>query len=356
VATEQQPSASPSRAALARFSFAWWLTGAAFAYLAAVTLAWLLVRFASDVWWPASLLLFGPIWLFGTPLLVLVPAALVSRRRLLLPLGVAAVVFAWPLMSFTVSSRGLARAVGGASAPAGSLRVMTLNVGGGSKDPAELGRVISEIDPHVAVFQECIDALDEKSLREKGYVVELGPGMCLVSKLPLRSVDMIERSGLEDRTGAGKVMMYTFDFDGRDICVFNLHLETIREGIEGLRSRKLSGGSAMEANIGTRNRESERARGHADKQTVPLILAGDFNMPVESAIYRRWWSGFENAFSQAGLGYGRTKTTRFFGTRIDHVLVGADWQVESVRVGARLGHGQDHQPVIAELTLKEKGS
>jgi len=54
------------------------------------------------------------------------------------------------------------------------------------------------------------------------------------------------------------------------------------------------------------------------------IVTGDFNMPVESAIYRNTWSVFSNAFNTAGLGFGYTKITpkrgSTYGTRIDHIL------------------------------------
>jgi hypothetical protein len=41
---------------------------------------------AGDRWWTASMLLFGPRWLLSLPLFLLVPAAAVFNRRLLLPL------------------------------------------------------------------------------------------------------------------------------------------------------------------------------------------------------------------------------------------------------------------------------
>ena len=40
------------------------------------------------------------------------------------------------------------------------------------------------------------------------------------------------------------------------------------------------------------------------------ILAGDFNLPVDSAIYREYWSGYRDAFSDAGWGFGYTEWPR----------------------------------------------
>src|SRR4051794_12516831 len=50
-------------------------------YAAFVLTLWMLLRFAGDRWWPATLLMYGPRWVWATPLLLLVPCAAVFRRR-----------------------------------------------------------------------------------------------------------------------------------------------------------------------------------------------------------------------------------------------------------------------------------
>ena len=99
-----------------------------------------------------------------------------------------------------------------------------------------------------------------------------------------------------------------------------------------------------------RRSESEMARQLAAESIGPVIVAGDFNMPVDSALYERYWSGLQNAFSIAGLGYGQTKFTRFYGIRIDHVLASREWQILTARVGPNLGG--DHRPLVVDLQLK----
>jgi endonuclease/exonuclease/phosphatase (EEP) superfamily protein YafD len=78
-----------------------------------------------------------------------------------------------------------------------------------------------------------------------------------------------------------------------------------------------------------------------------LLIAGDFNLPPESAIFRASWGGYTDAFPAAGCGYGYTKFTRWWGARIDHVLAGAGWQVRDCTVGPDVG--SDHRPVLATL-------
>ena len=44
-------------------------------YVVALLAVWLLLRFGGDRWWLATVMLFGPRWVYGLPLLLLVPAA-----------------------------------------------------------------------------------------------------------------------------------------------------------------------------------------------------------------------------------------------------------------------------------------
>ena len=101
------------------------------------------------------------------------------------------------------------------------------------------------------------------------------------------------------------MIRYEIETPRGTIDVLNVHLETVREGLEGLRHGDVA---EMRANIAERTWESQLARGWADRATAPLLVGGDFNMPVESEIYRTYWSGFENAFSAAGLGYGASRS------------------------------------------------
>ena len=96
--------------------------------------------------------------------------------------------------------------------------------------------------------------------------------------------------------------------------------------------------------VGTRLREL----------SAPLVVAGDFNLTTESAIYQREFAYLQNAFSRAGFGYGGTKYTRHHNVRIDHILSNAWWRVHRCEVVADVG--SDHRPVIAELELLPQGS
>ena len=102
--------------------------------------------------------------------------------------------------------------------------------------------------------------------------------------------------------------------------------------------------------IQIRGEASRVARGWVGERSGNMILAGDFNMPVESRIYRDNWANFRNAFNEAGIGWGTTKQTRWYGIRIDHILFTSPWRCRKAWVGPAMG--SDHRPMIAELALE----
>ena len=89
----------------------------------------------------------------------------------------------------------------------------------------------------------------------------------------------------------------------------------------------------------------------------PQIIAGDMNLPPTARIYRKFWAGYWNAFSSAGLGFGYTEWPRMrvlrFGIRIDHILSGPNWRPCRCWVGPDVG--SDHLPLIADLVWTPAG-
>lgn len=365
-------------------------------YLLGVAAIWLSLPILGDRWWPATLFLFGPRKFVALPLLVLVPAALALQRRALLPLALSAALIVGPILGLSISLRALTGA-----ADAGDLRVASLNVGGRIRDMKRLARFVAETRPDVLALQECSAPTPALEAAFPGWVVHTEYGMCLLSRHPFLKVESRDRSDVWRAGGHGAILRYTIALPDREAAaaspsapgpsagapssrspsaqqpaapsaqqpapqsaqppagarVFNLihlHLETPRDAIEALMHGAWKQAAEHDRNIALRTWESELARQWVDEAPHPAVIVGDFNMPVDSAIYRRFWAGFENAFSRAGLGFGATKQTRWFGVRIDHVLVGPGWTSERAWVGPDLG--SDHLPMIADLRWTDAGA
>ena len=303
-----------------------------------------------DRHWLATVLLFAPRWPYALPLAVLVPWAALgrggSRLAALGALAATGLVLLW-FNDVHVSPRGLAE-----PPPVPKLRVMSYNIGGGTFAPSTLVSLVSFANVDVAGFPECQN-VDEAAFAARGYAVKKdASGLCLVTRLPILAEDIRDPHDMWDRGGAGCISRYELDFRGTRISVLLVHLETPREGLEGLRGGMRrpgwKGPEAMRTVIAQRELESRLAREWAGHSSLPTLVMGDFNMPEDSAIYRTYWSSFHNALSARGTGHLVTKATRWHGIRIDHVLYDDGWTVHRASVGEHLG--MDHRPVIVELS------
>lgn len=103
-------------------------------------------------------------------------------------------------------------------------------------------------------------------------------------------------------------------------------------------------------------------------ETVPVLLAGDFNMSDQSADYWRIAARYQDAYQAAGWGLGFTfpATIPYFGggqfapaifewipplVRLDYVFHDAAFESLDAQVLADAG-GSDHLPVMATLALR----
>ena len=329
----------------------------------------------SERFLPATLLAYGPRFVLLLPLLVLVPWAIGWVRSALLPLSLAAAIAVGPIMGGRVSWRTLGRPLPGAPAP-GQLRVLSYNTFGGSSVAARLDEALA-LRPDLIAFQECSEALvDALRRRTRMYVISYF-NLCTASRWPITSLDSMPRGDLARISqygfgGSALVLRHLIKGPYGPLIFVNVHLETARKGLQaftngdGLLPDDIRGlgrfanaapdaeaTAAERLNINTRirDRESERASLWAVRgdKAIPVIVAGDFNLPVESTIFHRHWDAFTDAFEAVGTGFGWTKREgTLLRIRIDHVLGNATApKPAGVWLGPDLG--SDHLPVIADL-------
>jgi vancomycin resistance protein VanJ len=342
-------AAAPALQDARRATIARWLGRASWSYLAAAAIAWAVLWTLSDRWWPATLFLFGPRWVLLLPLVALLPAAVLLRRFLLVPLFVAAVILLFPVMGLSIGWRSWLRA-NEAGAP---LRVVTLNTGASDALALELPFLLERWRADIVALQECGEALRNAVQRVAGWHGHVEEQLCLVSRYPTRDAKAIAWDALRGARDAGvggssQAVQYVIETPRGPIRVVNLHLETPRKGFEGaiqLGVRRIGENTALRA------LESRWTREWLGRSEGSLVVMGDLNMPIESTIYRRDWSNLCNAFSEAGVGFGATRDNGWIQVRIDHVLTGPAWRARKAVVGPVTG--VDHRPVIAELSWSQ---
>jgi vancomycin resistance protein VanJ len=310
----------------------------AWLYLGALLGLWLLIRVGADRWWLPTLVIFGPRWVWALPLGVLVPAAALVRPRTLGLLGVCLVLVAGPVMGYCPGWQLLT------AAPSGPrLRVLTCNVDNTNLNAPALRAFLDEIQPDVVALQEWVEEKEAPLFGQSSWHVRGGMGLCLATRHTIGHTEALtDEPGWRDL-----ITRHDLETPAGTVHFFNVHLATPREGLSAVRESPRWALSELQANIRRRAAESERVSAWAGRSDGRVVVAGDFNMPADSRIFRQSWSHFGDAFTAAGLGLGHTKFTRWYGIRIDHVLTGPGWVCHGCWVGPDVG--SDHRPVIADL-------
>lgn len=317
-------------------------------YLFAILVAWVGLWHWGDRWGPMTVLLFGPRWVLLVPVVGLAIAVFRSRPKLLVPLLISGAVVVGPVMGFNLGWRSWF----GRSATGTPVRVVTYNAAGGSDLNTSLPWIIEETRADIIGFQECGRALADavRALPEIAWSRSVQDQLCLVSRFPIIGTRQLDRENFRAAGGSGIVIEYTLDLGERRLRLTNLHLDTPRAGLEPMREGNVMEGLHMlRSKSVVRDIESSQARRWIDTGDGTAVVLGDFNLPVESAIYRRHWGDMRNAFSIGGFGFGYTRYAGWVRARIDHILVGEEVQIVRARVGPDFG--SDHRPMIAELML-----
>jgi endonuclease/exonuclease/phosphatase (EEP) superfamily protein YafD len=328
------------------------ITATAWCYVAGVFLTWLLIVWGGDRWWLATVVLFGPRWLYVLPLVVLLPLVLVAERRLMPVLILAAVVCLGPIAQWQVPRR-----CPGISTGRPSLRVLTCNVEAWRHgSDLALRRLIDRVAPDLVMLQEHCDEVP--LVWPDGWTVRTVGRLLIASRFdlaPIDSLDCQSRSMPQNYPDALACVVHT---PHGELVVCNVHLETPREGLESVLSRRtvlrLGGAKDLQEVIRDRDDQSRQVRRFVNKTLPANVVAGDFNMPSDSAIYRRHWNDYTNAFQRVGWGYGYTKWSRVrfltYGLRIDHILT--DDTCRPVRCWVEEDIHSDHRPVVADVELQ----
>lgn len=277
-------------------------------YLLALLLATGLLYFGPEDVQLTRILAFGPRWLAGAPLMVLLPLA--CRKGLLLTceLLLCAALIAGLFMGYTLR-------ISEPVAHGEVLRVLNCNLNGTVPDQEEFSGIVLEQGIDVIVLQGC----------PQNLILNLPSGWSAEHQGKLA---IFSRYGLTPPTSSMEVLPWL-------VC-----------------SMRTPSGKVVIANADCNNTAQWKLF-PADTRKQPTIIAGNFGMPAENYAFRNTWPELSNVFSMVGKGYGWTemKTTMgiSWGIRSAQILVSADVQPISCEVGPDIG--TSHRPLLSELVL-----
>jgi endonuclease/exonuclease/phosphatase family metal-dependent hydrolase len=219
-------------------------------------------------------------------------------------------------------------------------------------DYQRLQKLLQDENPDIAAFQECEPDLEDyfptdwNSIRAGEIVV--------ASRWPLRRKTVVRQpigwGYTEAICNAVEVQLPS------GVAVFAaVHFSSPRDGLTRILDAKWviapSRRGTLESVTRRRHQQQRRVIAALGESRDPMIVAGDFNTPIESRIYQSVWGTMRNAFSEGGWGLGGTIQVAVRGfeywARIDHVLFDKPWRCRWCRTGMPIG--SDHLPLICEI-------
>jgi len=262
-----------------------------------------------------------------------------DRVKILIPVVSFILFFVFPLdYHFPKSSSGKFK----------TLRIITCNLGKGSLENFLKWAKFQEAD---LIFMQEIYHVGQKTFDplfpEEEWTFKTKNHMGILSRYEIIDTESKTRRQFDGWGAiAEKIILRLPD---RTLTIFNIHLESPREGIQAVIHGRLSGIPELKRVTNLQYKESELISTWA-KETGAEILAGDFNLPRQHPLFQKYWSLYTHTFSESGQGFGHTKYTRLHGVTIDHILTTKNWIPQNTTVSPPLGG--DHRALITDLVYK----
>lgn len=307
--------------------------GAAYAYAARPTAAAAMTYFPPWVWALAGVALLMTGWRLQPRF---VPKALLLLWAAFL------IVFVeeyWSLMNLRQPDPAFAAARSRGEA----IRVVTLNCGLGNEGAAA---EVEPLNPDILLLQEAPSREFLERLAERLYGQEAGihtgPDGAILARGRVTPRPVLD----EVRTRCVQAAVTLAN--GSRVEVVSLHLSTPEVRLDlwspdcWCEQAKIHRRQIREMNAVLAGVENTR-------ETLPLILGGDFNAPAGDRFYRQIPLWYHDAFRENGRGWGNTILNEFPVHRIDQVWVSDRFQTDTVV--ARKTRNSDHRMVVCDFYL-----
>lgn len=218
--------------------------------------------------------------------------------------------------------------------------------------PRKISSLVTEKDPDILVTQEhyimesgIFKSYDHKYIKLKDKGSEFG--MAIFSKYPI-----INRESLDFPEDGNNNAIFVDVIKNLDtLRIFNVHFQSlnIKPGLQDIKdadSKQLMGRIGF--GFGLQQKQAEILKTAIEESPYKTLILGDFNNTAFSYIYR-YIKGdrFQDAFLEAGKGFGKTFSLNYFPLRIDFLFIDEPLQVNSFEV-FKVDYS-DHYPLMARL-------
>jgi endonuclease/exonuclease/phosphatase family metal-dependent hydrolase len=224
--------------------------------------------------------------------------------------------------------------------------------------------------PDTHVKQKIVDFINEKqpdvlSMQEyrpddavsfKGYYKyeevsgnKVKNGQAIFSKYPI-----VKSGSIEFPNTSNNAIYVDIVKDKDTIRIYNVHLQSLgidptAEKLDIETSENLF--NRVSSTFKLQQSQSELFLAHKNHCHYKMVICGDFNNTAYSYVYKKIKADLQDAFVEAGNGFGRTFNFKFFPIRIDFILVDQSFDINAFKTfDVQLS---DHYPIMAKVKLHQ---
>ncbi|MFB2974068.1 endonuclease/exonuclease/phosphatase family protein [Aerosakkonema sp. BLCC-F183] len=237
-----------------------------------------------------------------------------------------------------------------------NIKVLSLNCSWYKTSSENLTSLIQKEAPDIVFLQEVVKKHTQRAFvwLKSTYPYQFAaPETGILSKYPIEFSEILHLAGHRDIQQRAIIKI-----DNRDIVVYNIQVKS--PWINYQKVLPLIGIPFYDYR--ERSQEIQDLLQRLQKETLPLIVAGDFNMTDQSQDYHYLTTVLQNSFHVSGLGFGFTwphgwelsfliKNSpwklNYPIFRIDHIWYSKHWGSRASKVLPTTG--SDHLPVETEL-------
>ena len=326
----------------------------AYSYSGLIICYFILKVFFGDRLWIIGLITtFIPLIFFPTFLLPLIGLSIIKKRWFTIISAIACILLiSWLYIKyFSPEPINITN-----SQP--SLKILSHNVGWSTTQSPTLFKLIQKQQPDIIFLQEIVRKHTKRAFTwlKADYPYQIGTSpVGILSKYPIVSSEILHLAGHRETQQRAIVK-----FNEQEVVIYNMQATGPWFKIYNIwRFLKIP-----VYNYGPRSPEIQDLVQRVEREILPVIVAGDFNMTDETQDYDRLQKVMQDAFRKSGWGFGFTWPhgwelkllvkslnwrLNYPVCRIDYIWYSKHWGAKSSSVLEATE--SDHLPVAAELIL-----
>lgn len=229
--------------------------------------------------------------------------------------------------------------------------------------PKNIRNFINEKNPDVVCLQEYSEgAKIDLKVYPYQYVMMQGghvkTGQAILSKFPI-----IDKGKLELPNSNNNVIFADLRMGKDTVRIYSMHLQSVRitpdvdeinnDRLDGIDQKKRYQILKRISEAFTRQQQqAEIISQHKASCTYPVIICGDMNNSAFSYVYRNIRGKLNDAFEEAGKGFGQTYKFKYYPARIDYIFADPKFDVLEFKSYSDFVNS-DHYPITTRLEFKK---